>query len=177
MTESDLAQSDPREVGRLIALRLLEAKPRTERELHDTLCERGIPPVVAEQLVARFVEVGLLDDRVYARMWVESRMRSRGLGVASLRRELRQRKLPDDIIAETLAQVDAEEGRSAAVAAVRGRVARCALPLSTKDQRRLTGFLMRRGHGFEAARTILAEAVQLVADAEVGTRGTRTYPG
>lgn len=177
MTRAEQGQSDPREVGRLIALRLLEAKPRTVRELHDTLCERGIPPEVAEQLVARFVEVGLLDDRAYARMWVESRMRSRGLGVASLRRELRHRKLPDDVIAETLAQVDAADSQLAAVAAVRGRVARCALPLSVKDERRLTAFLMRRGHGFEAARSILADAVELVADVDVETSGARTYPG
>jgi regulatory protein len=162
-------------VGRLIALRLLEAKPRTERELHDALCGRGIPPDVAGQLVARFVEVGLLDDRVYARMWVESRMRSRGLGIASLRRELRARGLPDDVIAEALADVDATDSHHAGVQAVRGRVARCELPLTGKDERRLLGFLMRRGHGYEAARTILAEAVRVVSDVQAGT--PRTYSG
>ena len=56
-------QSDPREVGRLIALRQLETRPRTERELHDTLCARGIPSDIADELIVRFVEVGLLDDR------------------------------------------------------------------------------------------------------------------
>ena len=98
--------SDPREVGRLIALRQLETRPRTERELHETLCGRGIPAEVATELIARFVEVGLLDDRAYARLWVESRIRSRGLGVASLRSELRSRKVPDPIIDEVLAQID-----------------------------------------------------------------------
>ena len=168
MTGTDDQRSDPREVGRLIALRQLEVKPRTEGELYETLRERGIPDEVAQEVTARFVEVGLLDDRMYARMWVESRIRSRGLGLSSLRRELRAHKITDDVIAEALAEIDPDDSRRAAVAAVRGRVARCDLPLSSKDQRRLLGFLMRRGHGYEAARTILDCAVEQVADGVPG---------
>jgi len=164
VTGADDQRSDPREVGRLIALRQLEVKPRTEGELYDTLCERGIPAEVAQGIIERFVEVGLLDDRMYARMWVESRIRSRGLGLSTLRQELRAHKIPDDIIAEALSEIDADDSRQAAVAAVRGRVARCDLPLSLRDQRRLLGFLMRRGHGYEAARTILDAAVEQVAE-------------
>jgi len=160
--------SDPREVGRLIALRQLETRPRTERELHETLCGRGIPAEVATELIARFVEVGLLDDRAYARLWVESRIRSRGLGVASLRRELRSRKVPDPIIDEVLAEVDAGETLQAAIGQVRGRVARCQLPLEPKDERRLVDFLMRRGHGLDAARAAIAAAVDEVTAAGDG---------
>ncbi len=162
-------QSDPREVGRLIALRQLETKPRTVRELHETLCGRGIPSEVADEVVARFVEVGLLDDHAYARLWVESRIRTRGLGVASLRRELRSHKVPDEIIDEVLADVDAEDAMQAAVVQVRGRVARCSLPLGPKDERRLVSFLMRRGHGLDAARTAIAAAVdEVMAAGEPG---------
>ncbi|HNE87885.1 MAG: regulatory protein RecX [Candidatus Nanopelagicales bacterium] len=159
-------QSDPREVGRLIALRQLETRPRTERELHDTLCARGIPSDIADELIVRFVEVGLLDDRAYARLWIESRIRTRGLGVASLRRELRSRKVPDQIIDEMLSQVDPEDTMSAAVDQVRGRVARCQLPLDVKDERRLVSFLMRRGHGLDAARQAIAAAVEEVTSAD-----------
>ena len=162
-------QSDPREVGRVIALRQVETKPRTERELHETLCGRGIPPEIADEVVARFVEVGLLDDRAYARLWVESRMRSRGLGMASLRRELRSHKVPDEIIDEVLSEVDADEALQAAVAQVRGRVARCQVPLGLADERRLVNFLMRRGHGLDAARAAISAAVdEVVAAGEVG---------
>ena len=159
-------QSDPREVGRLIALRQLETRPRTARELHATLCARGIPSDIADELIVRFVEVGLLDDRAYARLWIESRIRTRGLGVASLRRELRSRKVPDQIIDEMLSQVDPEDTMSAAVDQVRGRVARCQLPLDVKDERRLVSFLMRRGHGLDAARQAIAAAVEEVTSAD-----------
>lgn len=160
-----MTESDPREVARIIALRLLDAKPRTEGELAAALCDRGIPSDVADELVARYVDVGLLDDRAYARLWVESRMRSRGLGTTALRQELRRHKIPDPLIEETLAEVDPGDSVAAAVDSVRGRVARCSLPLSQKDERRLLGFLMRRGHGLDRAREVLRIAVDDVAQA------------
>ena len=93
VTGADDQRSDPREVGRLIALRQLEVKPRTEGRLHDTLCERGIPAEVAQGIIERFVEVGLLDDRMYARIWVESGSVTRP-GLSTLRQELRAHKIP-----------------------------------------------------------------------------------
>ncbi len=155
-----MSESDPREVGRIIALRLLDAKPRTVEELRQKLCERGIPEDVAHEITCRYVEVGLLDDRIYAQMWVESRMRGRGLGSKALRQELRRHKVPEALIDEVLAEVEPEDSFAAAVECVRPKVARCELPLSQKDERRLINFLMRRGHGLDTARRALAEAVE-----------------
>jgi regulatory protein len=164
--ESDPRESDPREVGRLIALRQLEVKPRTERELHATLVGRGIPVDVADEIIDRFVDVGLLDDRAYAQLWVESRIRSRGLGPMALRRELRSHKVPDEVIEQVLSAIGTEDELQAAVDHVRGRVARCNLPLDSKDERRLVGFLMRRGHDADCARTAVRLAV---AEVEAAT--------
>ncbi|HQR79475.1 MAG TPA: regulatory protein RecX [Actinomycetota bacterium] len=160
-------QSDPYEVARLIGLQQVEARPRTEQELRDILCRRGIPGEVADAVVRRFVEVGLLDDRAYARLWVESRIRSRGLGVAALRRELRTHKVPSPVIDEVLAGIDADDSLRSAVDHVRGRVARCSLPLDVRDERRMVAFLMRRGHDPQSARqaVLLAVAEVTAADA------------
>lgn len=73
------------------------------------MLKRGLPDEVADGLVARYVEVGLLDDEAYARMWVESRMRTRGLGRMALRQELRTRGAPDHVIEEALADVDPDD--------------------------------------------------------------------
>lgn len=162
MTAAVDRPSDPYEVGRLIALRLLEAKPRTQRELRDSLMERGIPEPVADDLVARYVEVGLLDDQAYARTWIESRMRTRGLGKVALRQELRRRKVDDDVIEAALAEVDADDTLEAAVEQARRRVSRYPLPLSARDEQRLMAFLMRRGHSGSMARAAIAAAVEQV---------------
>ena len=164
MTETDEVVSDPREVGRIIALRLLEAKPRTCGEIGDRLRERGIPADIADEIVDRYVEVGLLDDATFARLWVESRMRTRGLGKTALRQELFRRKVPGDVIDEVLAGIDAEDSLEAAVQQVRGRVARCELPLSARDQQRLLAFLMRRGHGMDCAQQAIATAVDEIVE-------------
>ena len=160
-----MTDSDPWEVGRIIALRLLEAQPRTEAQLREALLKRGLPEDVVEGLIARYVEVGLLDDRAFARMWVESRMRTRGLGRTALRHELHRRGVPDDVVAEALADIDPEEALDAAVLQVRPRVVRCGVPLSAADERRLLAFLARRGHSPEAARRAVRTVVEELSGA------------
>ncbi len=159
-------ESDPYEVARLIALQQIDLKPRTSAEIHTTLLDRGVPEEVADQLVERFTEVGLLDDRTYARLWVESRMRSRGLGPMALRQELRRHKVPDPLIDEALAGIDADEALAAATEQVRSRVARCEIPLSRRDQQRLLNFLMRRGHSPGTAREAVRKAEEQIVGQE-----------
>lgn len=158
------ADSEPYEVARLIALQQLDAKPRTVAEIHETLISRGIPDEVADHVVERFTDVGLLDDRVYARLWVESRMRSRGLGAMALRQELRRHKISEPVIDEALADIDADDALRAAVAQVRPRVARCELPLSGRDRHRLLGFLLRRGHSSSVASEALKVAAEQIGE-------------
>ena len=56
------AAQDPEEQARAICLRLLTGTPRTRRQLADALRKREIPDEVAEQVLDRFEEVGLIDD-------------------------------------------------------------------------------------------------------------------
>jgi regulatory protein len=173
----DGAGSDPREVGRLIALRYLEARPRTRGEVRRQLVERGIPELIADEIADRFAEVGLIDDLEYARVWVESRMRGRGLGPAALRQELRRHRVPDEIVDEVLGATDSDDELAGVVEVLRPRVARCDLPLSTRDERRLLGFALRRGHTLSRAREALAAAVAQIEGRGEPTAIARAYPG
>ena len=85
--------------------------------------------------------------------------------LSALRRELRSHKVPDSVIDEVLAEVDSQDTLMAAVEQVHGRVARCAIPLSRKDEHRLVAFLMRRGHDYDLAREAIALAVEEVTAA------------
>jgi regulatory protein len=139
--------ADPEQVARTILLRRLEAAPRTRSELASTLWERNVPDEVAVRVLDRFEEVGLIDDRMFARMWVESRQRSRNLSGRALRSELHRKGIADELIDEALAQVSAEDELAGAreVAARKAR-SLTGLPRATQV-RRLSGALARKGYG------------------------------
>ena len=91
------------------AARFLEARPRSVAETRRRLLRACYPEALVEQVVARLVEVGYLDDEAFARAWVESRDRAHPRGAAALRRELATRGVASDAIAAALAR-----GRAAA---------------------------------------------------------------
>lgn len=114
-------EPDPESVARAIALRLLTAAPRSRRQLADAMARRGVPDDVAERVLDRFTEVGLVDDAAYARMLVRSRHESRGLARRALAVELRRKGIDDELAAEALTEVDAEDEEEAARALLHRR--------------------------------------------------------
>ncbi len=155
-------------VARAIALRQLTASPKTRAQLGDGLARRGVSQEVAESLLNRFEQVGLLDDAEYARMWVESRHAGRGLSRRALEHELRARGIEVDLVREAVAVVDGEAEFAAACALLRRRVPTSRVEDPVKRDRRLLGLLARKGYSSELAhralKTVLAEAN---ADADI----------
>lgn len=70
------------------ALRLLDARPRSEHEMGTRLALRGFDPETIEFEIQRLRAAGLLDDARFARAWVEDRKRLSPRGSAMLRYEL-----------------------------------------------------------------------------------------
>ncbi|MEV4259258.1 regulatory protein RecX, partial [Spirillospora sp. NPDC049652] len=56
-----------------MCLRLLTGSPRTRAQLADALRRKDIPDEVAEHVLGRFTDVGLIDDEAFAQSWVRSR--------------------------------------------------------------------------------------------------------
>ncbi len=81
----------------------LAVRPRSEAETRRRLRVLGYPPALVDDVVERLLSVGYLDDRAFARAWVESRDRSRPRGSLALRRELHQKGVSRDIVDEVLA--------------------------------------------------------------------------
>jgi regulatory protein len=151
--------ADPEQVARTILLRRLEAAPRTRAELATTLRERHVPDDVAQRVLDRFEEVGLIDDRVFATMWVESRQRGRNLSGRALRSELRRKGVADELIEEALELVSAQDERAAAQA-VAERKSRSVVGLPRPTQiRRLSGALARKGYGAGLTAQVVREVL------------------
>ena len=95
-----------------IIFRKLNAHPRTRFELDRYLREKNISESTRHDALDRVTEMGYIDDREFARAWVHSRIRSRGLAPAVLQRELTSKGVSPEFIEEALAGVDPEHTRS-----------------------------------------------------------------
>ena len=152
---------DPEARARQVCLTLLTLAPRTRAQLAEALRKRGIPDEVADEILGRFQDVGLIDDAAFARSWVESRHYSRGLAGRALSAELRQRGVAADEIRAALDEQlspDAEVG--AARRLVERRIAGTRGLTAEQRTRRLAGMLARKGYPPGLAYRVIREALE-----------------
>jgi regulatory protein len=152
--------ADPEERARQLCLRLLTSQPRTRSQLASAMRRRGVPDEAAATVLARFTEVGLIDDALFARAWVESRHHGKGLARRALSAELKQRGVDaPDIKAAVSALDPAEEIATArrlvdkALGATRGK------PLPVRV-RRLVGVLARKGYPAPVAYRVVRDVLE-----------------
>jgi regulatory protein len=120
---------------------------------------RGVPEDVAAGVLARFTEVGLIDDAAFARAWVESRHHGRGLARRALSAELRQRGVDGQQISAAVSALDpADEIATARQLVAKGLAASRGKPLPTRV-RRLVGLLARKGYPAPIAYRVVREAL------------------
>lgn len=157
-------EKDPAEQARAVCLRLLTGTPRTRRQLADALRKREIPDEVAEDVLSRFEEVGLIDDAAFADAWVESRHHSRGLARRALARELRTKGVESEVIEEAVGQLDADQEARTARALVEAKLRSTRGLDREKRIRRLAGMLARRGYGEGLALRVVRQALEEEGD-------------
>ncbi|MET8836494.1 regulatory protein RecX [Micromonospora sp. NPDC004540] len=136
---------DEAEVAREICLRQLAVRPRTRAELAGALAKRGISEEVADQVLDRYDEVGIVDDAAFARAWVSSRHNGRGLARRALANELRQRGVDGEVASEALDELDEETEAETARALVERKL-RATRGEPDAVFRRLVGMLARKGY-------------------------------
>lgn len=130
------------------ALRMISARPLSERELYDRLLEKGASEPDAAAAVAWLLDLHFLDDAQYAGMVVRH-CAGKGYGARRVREELRRRKIPKELWDEALSALPEQDGTLQKLLRSRMRGAdwddRAAL-------KRATDALLRRGFGWEEIR-------------------------
>ncbi|WP_426246606.1 regulatory protein RecX [Nocardioides sp. LHG3406-4] len=149
--------ADQEAVARKILLDQLTGRARSRHQLADKLAQKNVPTEIAERLLDRFEEVGLVDDAAFARDWVEQRSTGRGLARRALAHELRRKGIDDEIAGEALAQVDADDERELARGLVRRKLRSVQGLDRDKATRRLVGMLARKGHSPGVAYAVVKE--------------------
>ena len=139
-------------------------RARSRAELARALARKHVPNDVADVVLDRLAEVGLIDDAEFARDWLaagERRQKSR----RALLAELGEKGVDRDVIEAAVADLDSDRDYLVA----RGfaeRKARSLVGLDPQVQyRRLAGALARRGFGAsvvaQVTREVLAETAEL----------------
>ncbi|MCI0382893.1 recombination regulator RecX [Streptomyces sp. CNQ085] len=152
--------ADPEERARAICLRLLTGTPRTRGQLADALRKREIPDDIAESVLSRLEEVGLIDDAAFADAWVESRHHGRGLARRALARELRHKGVETELIGHAVEQLDQEQEERTARALVERKLRATKGLERDRRLRRLAGMLARKGYPEGLALRVVREALE-----------------
>ncbi len=156
--------ADPEAVARKILLDALTGQARSRRELRDKLAQRDVPADLAERLLDRFTEVGLVNDDAFARAWVESRQRSRGLARRALAQELRHKGVDDETARSALDDLDPADEEAAARVLVRKKLRSLRGVDTTTATRRLAGLLARKGYPAGLAFAVVRDELGAVDD-------------
>jgi regulatory protein len=152
--------ADPLSAAREICPGQLACGPRTKAQLAAAMGRRGIAEDIAEEILGRLTDVGLVDDAAFAAAWVESRHTGRGLARKALAHELRRRGVADTLVDEAVAELDPEqEYATARMLAARRLAGTRGLDPQVRF-RRVAGLLARKGYSESLAYRIIREALE-----------------
>jgi len=146
------------------ALRSLDIRARSEREITQKLARVGFAETTVAAVVDKLRNMKLLDDTAFAAQWVEGRTRvegSRPIGRRRLAQELFQKGVKKELAEEALANVSEDDEYILALAAAQKKVRK---PPSdpealVDEQRKLIAFLQRRGFGWGTIKRVIADVL------------------
>lgn len=144
------------------ALRLLKVRPRTELELRRRLGALRTARDTIERVIGDLKDEGLVDDRIFARLWVKEKLQRGDCGKIRIRRDLEAKGIDLDVVADELSEffTDAEETELAGPLALK-KLKRLGDIPAQEARRRVYTYLLRRGFASDAAAGAARRAVEL----------------
>ncbi len=137
------------------AFQFLKTRNRSEKETRLRLLKKKFTGDVVEQTIQYLKSVQLLDDRQFARDWIQMRRR-KPFGARRILFELREKGIASEIIKEEIEQSTTDYSE---VDAVISLAQKCLQKYQQLDQptalRRLAGYLSRRGFNNETIEKVI----------------------
>lgn len=138
------------------SFRLLAHRARSEQELRQRLRQKGYNAPAIDQTITHLRDWHYLDDEDFARRWVEGRQDHRPRSQRLLSLELRQKGIDAETIDEVIEDAAVDE-HADALALARQKAPSYRGLEPDVQRRRLSGFLARRGYGYDIIRVVLDE--------------------
>lgn len=139
------------------SLHYLGYRPRSKAEVERHLDARGHGPEVRHRVLDRLEALALVDDRAFARAWVENRERFRPRSARALRYELARKGVPPEEIDRALEGFDPVDSAYRALM----RQAHFLTSLDPRERsEKCQAFLARRGYPYRAAESAIQRAAR-----------------
>ena len=132
------------------ALWLLGRRGYTAKEIRDKLIKKEATPEVIEQTLARLIERKFVDDAQYAASYI--RFRKTQKGPLALRRELFRKGVAEEVVDETLLELDEDSQSETATELLQKNVWRFNKDDPRKNYSKAYAFLARRGFGSDVVK-------------------------
>jgi regulatory protein len=130
------------------ALRYAALRPRSTWEMQTYMERKGADEAAAGIILDRLQKLGFIDDTAFARSWVANRRQLKQTSKRRLKLELAQKRVPEDVIADALAEdtMSDRETLRDLIAKKRSRYT---------DQTKLMQYLARQGFGYDDIKAAL----------------------
>jgi regulatory protein len=156
--DADAETAAERERAERLLLQRLRGRSLSAAEARSVLRETDVGDDEVEEIVERFTELHYIDEARLAEQIIHSHHARKGLGRTGVEAEMRRRKIVPDVILEKLEEIPDDEEERATELALK-RVAQLERFDEPTIDRRLTGFLMRKGYSSSAVRVAVKAAL------------------
>jgi regulatory protein len=150
----DLQRSDLLESAYQRALNFLSYRDRSEQEIRHNLTKKEIPADIIQEVLDKLRQSNLVDDRTFARSWIENRSQFKPRGRRALSVELMRKGISREIIEEEL---EGLEENQLALSCARKRAPRFQHLELEAFQKKMFSYLNRRGFSYQISREIVQE--------------------
>lgn len=128
-------------------LRFVTLRPRSEKEINDWLKKYKVHKSLNRDLFNRLKRLDLLDDKKFARWWVEQRASFRPRGKKALSSELWNKGIAREIIDDVLSELKIDEEKIARQLLEKKKYKWEKLP-KLEARKKMGEFLARKGFGW-----------------------------
>jgi regulatory protein len=132
------------------ALNLISQRLRSEWEIRDYLKRKEYEEAVRDAVVERLCTRGYINDTNFAKRWVENRRLLKLTSKRRLSQELRQKRIEDEIIKQTLEADETDETE-----VLKDLIERKRKQTKYKDDLKLMQYLARQGFSYDNIKSAL----------------------
>lgn len=133
------------------ALNYLDYRPRSVKEIRDYLSRKDYSNDVITSVIDKLHSAGLVDDRRFARQWIEWRANTRPRSRMQLIKELRQKGIDNEIIDQSVAEIDDQ----VEIQQIKQLIAKYENRYSSREK--LLAYLSRQGYSYDVIRQAFSE--------------------